>query len=98
MTANRTRTRALDFSKRCLAHPYLPAALAIGAILVMLPALKIGFVADDLPQRAVALRPDQLPPRMHDTGNPADSGRLSTVLRDFFFHRDPQGSALMRRY
>jgi len=66
----------------------------------MLPALKIGLVADDLPQRAIALRPSQLPPRMRDTGNPADSGSFSTVLRDFFFggYRDPQNLALSKNY
>ena len=50
----------------------------------MLPALKTGLVADDLMQRAVELRPGQLPARMHETGNPADSGSLATVLRDLF--------------
>jgi hypothetical protein len=99
MKTNGTGTRALDFSKRFLAHRYLPAVLAIGAILVMLPALKTGLVLDDLPQRAVELRPDQLPPRMHETGNPADSGSFSTVLFDLFgFDRNPQSMALMKNY
>ena len=84
--------------KRFLEHRYLPAILAIGAILVMLPALKTGLVMDDLPQRAVELRPDQLPPRMHETGNPVDSGSFSTVLRDLFFNRSPQDMALMKSY
>ena len=88
----------LDFSKRLLEHRYLPVVLAIGAILVMLPALKMGLVLDDLPQRAVAVRPDQLPPRMHETGNPADSGSFSTVLRDYFFNRSPEEMALMKNY
>ena len=88
----------LKVLKRFLEHRHLPAALAIGAILVMLPALKIGLVADDLPQRAVELRPDQLPPRMHETGNPEDSGSFSTVLRDLFFNRSPQDMALMKNY
>lgn len=69
-------TRALDFCKRWLEYRRLPIFLAIGAILIMLPALKLGLIADDLPQRAVELRPDQLPPRMSDTGNPADSGKF----------------------
>ena len=93
-----TGTRVLDFSKRFLEHRYLPAALAIGAILVMLPALKTGLFLDDLPQRTVELRPDQLPPRMHETGNPADSGSFSTVLRDLFFNRTPQDMMLMKNY
>ena len=50
----------------------------------MLPALKTGLVADDLVQRAVELRPDQLPAHLHDTGMPTDSGSLGTVLRDLF--------------
>ena len=89
----------MDFSKKFLAHRYLPVFLAIGAVLVMLPALKLGLIADDLPQRAVELRPDQLPPRMHETGNPADSGSFSTVLFDLFgFNRNPQCLALMKNY
>ena len=79
-----TGTRMLDFSKRFLEHRYLPAILAIGAILVMLPALKTGLMADDLVQRAVELRPDQLPARLRDAGIPPDSGSLGTVLRDLF--------------
>ena len=98
MKTNGTGIRVLDLSKRFLSHRYLPAILAIGAVLVMLPALKMGLVLDDLPERAVALRPDQLPPRMHKTGNPADSGSFTTVLRDFFFNRSPEDMALMKNY
>jgi hypothetical protein len=96
---NSIGTRVLDFSKRFLSHRYLPAILAIGAILVMLPAVKTGLVLDDLMQRAVELKPSQLPPRMFETGNPADSGSLGTVLCDLFgFSRDPQNMALMKNY
>jgi hypothetical protein len=96
---NSTGTRVLDFFKRWLEHRYLPAILAIGAILVMLPALKIDLAVDDLMQRAVELKPSQLPPRMYETGNPVDSGSFSTVLRDLFgFSRDPQNMALMKSY
>ncbi|MGA2280125.1 MAG: hypothetical protein ABSG80_07475 [Verrucomicrobiota bacterium] len=99
MKTNGTGTRVLDFLKRFLAHRYLPAVLAIGAILAMFPALKTGLVLDDLPQRAVELRPSQLPPRMHETGNPADSGSFSTVLCDLFgFGRDPRCLALAKNY
>jgi hypothetical protein len=87
-----------EFSQRLLAHPCLPAVLALGAILVMWPALKIGLAADDLIQRAVALRPGQLPPRIHETGIPLDSGSLPAVLRDWFFHRTPECMALMKKY
>ncbi|MGO8836685.1 MAG: hypothetical protein ACLQAH_04070 [Limisphaerales bacterium] len=97
--AIRTGTRLLDFSQRFLAQRQLPAVLAFGAILVMLPALKVGLGMDDLPQRSVELRPDQLPPRMHETSNPADSGSLPTVLFDLFgLDRDPQCVALMKNY
>ena len=74
----------LGFLKKLLEHRHLPAILAIGALLVMLPALKTGLMADDLVQRAVELRPDQLPARLRDAGIPPDSGSLGTVLRDLF--------------
>ncbi|MGA9452273.1 MAG: hypothetical protein WBW41_13120 [Verrucomicrobiia bacterium] len=91
--------KARDLLKRFLEHRRLPAILALGAILVMLPALKIGLFMDDLPQRAVELKPDQLPPRMQETGNPPNSGSFSTVLFDLFgFSRNPQGMALMKNY
>jgi hypothetical protein len=91
--------RVSDFSKKLLSHRYLPAMLAMGAILVMLPALKLGLIADDLPQRAVELRTDQLPARIQETGNPPDSGSFSTVLFDLFgLGRNPQCLAAMKRY
>jgi hypothetical protein len=95
-----TRTRAFNLFQRWLEHPRLPAMLALGAVLVMLPALKLGLVADDLPQRMIALPPTQVPPRIYDTGIPPDSGSFSTVVRDYFFgcYRDPQRAALARNY
>src|ERR1035441_9808222 len=69
-------TRVLNFLERFLEHRRLPAILAIGAILVMLPALKTGLVADDLVQRAVEFGPDQLPPRLQDTGMAQNPGSL----------------------
>src|SRR5208282_5617625 len=99
VAANQTATRLLDLFSRFLSHRYLPAILAIGAVVVMLPALNLGLVMDDLPQRAVELRPDQLPPRMQETGNPPDSGRFSTVLLDLFgFSRNPQCLSSMKSY
>jgi hypothetical protein len=100
MKTNGIGTRVLDFSKRFLEHRYLPAILAIGVILVMLPALKTGLMADDLVQRAVELRPDQLPARLRDTGMPPDSGNLGTVLRDLFpgLGGDPRSIALAKNY
>ena len=98
MKTNGAGARAVDFLERLLAHRHLPAALAVAAVLVVLPALPSGLGMDDLPQRAVELRPDQLPARMHATGNPADSGSLPTVLRDLFYHRIPSDLALERSY
>ena len=99
-TRPRTRTRALNLFLRWLEHPWLPAMLALGAVMLMLPALKLGLIMDDLPQRMVALPPGQVPPRIHDIGLPLNSGSFSTVVRDFFFgyYRDPQRGALARNY
>ena len=91
-------TRVLDFSRRFLAHRYLPAILAIGAILVMLPALKTGLFWDDLPQRAIELRPSQLPARIHEIGVPLSSGSFSTVLNGLFHYLDPNGVAMAKNY
>jgi hypothetical protein len=98
MKTNGTGTRVWDFSKRFLAHRYLPAALAIGAILVMLPALKIGLFWDDLPQRVIELKPSQLPSRMYELGIPANSGSFSTVLNNLFNYLDPKGVAMAKNY
>jgi len=99
MIANQTCARLVDFSKRFLAHARLPVLLALGAVLVMMPALNTGLFADDLMQRAVELPPGQLPPRMSETGNPVASGSFSTVLFDLFgFNRDPQYVALAKNY
>jgi hypothetical protein len=97
---NDTRTRVLHFFQRWLEHPRLAAMLALGAVLIMLPALKMGLVLDDLPQRMIALPPERVPPRIHDLGFPVNSGSFSTVTRDFFdgFYREPQSRALMRSY
>jgi hypothetical protein len=81
-TRTRTRTRALNLFQRWLEHPRLPAMLALGAVLVMLPALKLGLVMDDLVQRVIALPPDQVPRRILDMGFPRNSGSFSTVVRD----------------
>ena len=99
MKSDGTGNKVWALFRRFLEHRYLPVFLAIGAIAVMLPALKTGLVADDLMQRSVELRPSQLPARMHETGNPADSGSLSTVLFDLFgLNRNPQSMALMKNY
>jgi hypothetical protein len=100
-TAPSKRARSLVFNllKRLLEHRHLPGILALGAILVMLPAVRTGFFLDDLPQRAIELRPSQLPPRMQEAGNPADSGSFSTILCDLFgLSRNPRCLGLMRSY
>ena len=99
MTTNRISSWAADSLKKFLVHRQLPIILALMAVAFMLPALKLGLIADDLPQRAVELRPDQLPPRMSETGNPRDCGKFSTVLFDLFgFNRNLQTVAVMKDY
>lgn len=99
-TSIRARLRVLNSFGRFLENPGLPAMLALAAVLIMLPALRLGLVADDLPQRMIALTPDRVPTRIYDTGIPLDSGSFSTVLRDFFFgcYRDRQRAALALNY
>lgn len=51
----------------------------------MLPALSAGLFMDDLVQRVMQLRPEELPPQIQQTGfGPRDSGQLGTVLCDLF--------------
>lgn len=89
----------LEMCGRWLVHRRLPLALALGAILVMLPALPLGLVLDDLPQRSVELRPDQLPARMDASGLAANSGSFTTVLLDLFgLSRDPQCLVRMKNF
>ncbi len=100
MKTEATGSAILAFTKRLLEHRYLPVMLAIGAIVVMLPAWKTGLMADDLVQRAVELRPGQLPVRLRDTGMPPDSGSFGTVLRDLFpgLGRDSRSIAQAKNY
>lgn len=68
-----------------LEHRRLPLALAVAAIFVMLPALSMGLLGDDLIQRLNQFTPAELPPRILDTGFVAkDSGQLGTVLGNLF--------------
>jgi hypothetical protein len=70
---------------RLLEHPRLPFALALAAIVVMLPALRAGLLGDDLIQRLNQLAPAELPPHAVDTGFVADySGSLGTVVNHLF--------------
>jgi hypothetical protein len=67
----------------CVEHRYLPAVLAIVAIVLMLPALNAGFIQDDLVHRVKLIDPSRLPDRLPDTGVvPPGSGTLRTALRD----------------
>ena len=91
-TSTRTRMRVPNLFQRWLEHPRLPAMLALGAVLVMLPALKLGLMMDDLPQRMVALPPERVPPRIHDIGLPLNSGSCSTVTRESIESRNPWDS------
>jgi len=72
-------------AQRLLAHRGFPLGLALAAIFLMLPALKVGLLGDDLIQRLNQFPPEQLPARILDTGFVAkDSGQLGTVLNNLF--------------
>ncbi len=77
-----------------------PLALALAAVILMLPALGAGFLLDDFVQRVVQFRPADLPPHISDTGFvSSDSGKLSTVLCDLFgFPRGEEAAARARDY
>ena len=53
-------------------------------LLSALPALKAGFVMDDLPQHTVELKPDQLPPLMHEMGNSITGQIGETHAKDYY--------------
>jgi hypothetical protein len=86
-------------AQKWLGHRWTPAALALAAVLVMLPALGVGLGMDDLLQRVFQLRPDQVPQAIRDTGLVQDSGTLRVVLSDLFgFNGNPQAIAQARNY
>jgi len=77
--------RILHLIKTALEHRYFPAVLAVVTVMVMLPALKAGFIQDDLFHRAKLLEPSELPERFYDMRlSPPDSGTLPGVLRDMY--------------
>jgi hypothetical protein len=95
----RTGASILSFFKRWLEHRYLPLLLALGAVLVMLPALKTRLFADDMMQWMVEMKPSQLPARIQETGIPANPGTFSTVMFNLFgLGRNPQSVPLMKQY
>jgi hypothetical protein len=100
MAITRIATRLGDGVKSLLEYRHLPALLALGAMLLMLPALKTGLFADDWVQWSVEMRPGQLPARLRAAGTQADSGTLRTVLNDLFpgLSHDPAGLAQAKRY
>jgi branched-subunit amino acid transport protein len=86
--------------RRLLEHRRLPFALALAAIILMLPALPVGLLGDDLIQRLNQFTPAQLPPRIVETGFVAkDSGKLGTVLGNLFAYlRGKEAATRARDY
>jgi len=77
----------------------MPAALALAAVLVMLPALGAGLGMDDLVQRVFQLNRDQVPQVIRDTGMVNESGTLRVVLSDLFgFQGGKQALGQARSY
>jgi len=77
--------RILHLIKTSLEHRYFPAVLAGVTVIIMLPALKGGFIQDDLFHRTKLLEPSELPERFYDMKlSPPDSGTLPGVLRDMY--------------
>jgi len=92
--------KILFLIKRGLEYRFLPVILAAVGFIIMLPAIKSGLMMDDLMQRTIQLRPEQIPSRLYDTGVvPADSGKLSTVLFELFgFSRNRQSIKAAKDY
>ena len=85
-------------ARRLTGHPGLSLALALAAIVLMLPALKIGLLGDDIIQRLRQLTPAELPARIMDTGFvPSESGKLSTVLGGLFAYIPGEAAATRAR-
>src|SRR5438270_14023061 len=64
---------------------YLPHWLALAAFIIMIPALFGGLFADDLIQRLAQLKPEQMPPRVFQTGLVTERcGTFSGVVNDLF--------------
>ena len=77
--------RILHLIKTALEYRYFPAVLTVVTIIIMLPALKAGFIQDDLFHRSKLLGPAELPQRFYDMRlSPPDSGTLPAVLRDLY--------------
>ncbi|HEY3860919.1 MAG TPA: hypothetical protein VGO59_03445 [Verrucomicrobiae bacterium] len=87
-------------ARKVLAHRRLPLALALVAVVVMLPALTAGLGGDDVIQRVNQFPRAELPPRILDTGFVAeDSGALGSVVNNLFgFCRSPERAVQARDY
>jgi branched-subunit amino acid transport protein len=81
-------------------HRRLPCALALAAVILMLPALPVGLLGDDLVQRLNQFAPAELAARALDTGFVAgDSGKLATVLGNLFgYVRGKEAATRARDY
>jgi hypothetical protein len=93
-------SKLVTLARGGLGHRRLPLALALAAVVLMLPALHTGLLLDDLVQRVMQFPPGELPPRLMDTGFvPKDSGQLGTVLCNLFgFPRAQEAAARARDY
>ncbi len=85
------RATVLTFVARRLGSRYLPAVLAVAAILVSLPAVGTGLLNDDYMQRAIAGGPSPFVERLTANGLALDrSTALGSVLTDLYIAVDPQ--------
>ena len=85
ITTNHNAAKLTALARRFLEYRRLPLALALAAIIFMLPALWAGLIGDDLIQRLRQLTPTQWPPRQPDTWVvPSNSGTIGGVVWHLF--------------
>jgi hypothetical protein len=85
-------------ARRLSAHPALPLAFALAAIILMLPALSAGLLCDDLIQRLKQFTPAESAPGAADLGfASADSGKLGTVVSSLFGYLHSEEEAARAR-
>ncbi len=75
--------KVIGWLRVLLEHRHLPVALATGAILLMVPAVKTGLMADDLVQRPIQFKADGVASSMAEL-LPHDTGTLYRVLAGLF--------------
>ena len=84
--------------QRVSEHCRFPLALALAAIVFMLPAISVGLFGDDLVQRLKQFRLAELPPGTVDTGLvSSDSGQFGTVIWNLFGFTRPEEAAAHAR-